>query len=91
MAMLNELTIAEAGAGLAAGDFTARELTDVYLAAMDAATGLNAYTAPTPERAQNMADASDARRVLGDTLGPLDGIPLAVSYTHLTLPTTPYE
>ncbi|MBO22754.1 MAG: Asp-tRNA(Asn)/Glu-tRNA(Gln) amidotransferase GatCAB subunit A [Rhodospirillaceae bacterium] len=78
MAMLNELTIAEAGAGLAAGDFTARELTDVYLAAMDAATGLNAYTAPTPERAQNMADASDARRVLGDTLGPLDGIPLAV-------------
>ena len=44
MAELTDLTIAEAGARLDAGDFTARELTDAYLAAMDAASGLNAYT-----------------------------------------------
>jgi len=78
MAGLTDLTIAEAGAGLDAGDFTARELTDAYLAAMDAASGLNAYTASTPERAREMADASDARRGSGDAAGPLDGIPLAI-------------
>ncbi len=78
MAGLTDLTIAEAGAGLDAGDFTARELTDAYLVAMDAASGLNAYTAPTPERAREMADASDARRASAAAAGPLDGIPLAI-------------
>jgi aspartyl-tRNA(Asn)/glutamyl-tRNA(Gln) amidotransferase subunit A len=78
MAELTDLTIAEAGAGLDAGDFTARELTDAYLVAMDAASGLNAYTAPTPERAREMADASDARRASAAAAGPLDGIPLAI-------------
>ena len=51
MAALTDLTVAEAATGLNAGDFTARELTDAYLAAMEDAEDLNAYTAPTPERA----------------------------------------
>ena len=43
MAALTDLTIAEAGAGLDKRDFTARELTDAYLVAMESARDLNAY------------------------------------------------
>ncbi|MFT5180795.1 MAG: aspartyl-tRNA(Asn)/glutamyl-tRNA(Gln) amidotransferase subunit A [Alphaproteobacteria bacterium] len=75
---LTQFTIAEAGAGLAAGDFSARELTQAHLDAMAAARGLNAYTVETPDKALAMADASDERRAQGKTLGPLDGIPLAI-------------
>ncbi|MEL0143727.1 MAG: Asp-tRNA(Asn)/Glu-tRNA(Gln) amidotransferase subunit GatA [Alphaproteobacteria bacterium] len=78
MAKLTDLTIAEAGVGLAAGDFTARELTDAYLLEMEASRGLNAYFEETPERAREMAEASDARRGRGEASGPLDGIPLAI-------------
>ncbi|MBS28587.1 MAG: Asp-tRNA(Asn)/Glu-tRNA(Gln) amidotransferase GatCAB subunit A [Alphaproteobacteria bacterium] len=78
MAALTDLTIAEAGAGLASGEFTARELTDAYLSAMEGARDLNAYIAETPEQARSMADASDARRAKGAAAGPLDGIPLAI-------------
>lgn len=78
MAALTDLTIAEAGAALAKGDFTARELTDAYLAAMETARGLNAYIEETPERARDTADASDTRRAAGKANGPLDGIPLAI-------------
>lgn len=78
MAALTDLTIAEAGAALAKGDFTARELTDAYLAAMETARGLNAYIEETPERARDMADASDTRRAADKANGPLDGIPLAI-------------
>ncbi|MFB0922403.1 MAG: Asp-tRNA(Asn)/Glu-tRNA(Gln) amidotransferase subunit GatA, partial [Alphaproteobacteria bacterium] len=52
MAALTDLTIAEAGAGLDKRDFTARELTDAYLVAMESARDLNAYIEETPERAQ---------------------------------------
>jgi aspartyl-tRNA(Asn)/glutamyl-tRNA(Gln) amidotransferase subunit A len=78
MAALTDLTIAEAGAGLDKRDFTARELTDAYLVAMESARDLNAYIEETPERAQAMAEVSDARRASGNAAGPLDGIPLAI-------------
>ncbi|MBT6536815.1 MAG: Asp-tRNA(Asn)/Glu-tRNA(Gln) amidotransferase subunit GatA, partial [Rhodospirillaceae bacterium] len=57
MAALTDLTIAEAGAGLDKRDFTARELTDAYLVAMESTRDLNAYIEETPERAQSMAEA----------------------------------
>ncbi len=78
MADLTDLTIDEAGAGLSSGEFSARELTDAFLAAIEGARGLNAFVEETPERAREMADASDARRVKGNAAGPLDGIPLAI-------------
>ena len=78
MAALTDLTIAEAGAGLDKRDFTARELTDAYLVAMESTRDLNAYIEETPERAHAMAEASDARRASGNAAGPLDGIPLAI-------------
>ena len=74
---LTHLTIAEALDGLAAGTFSARELTQAHLDAMAAGKALNAYITETPEQALAMADASDARRAEGKAL-PLDGVPVAV-------------
>ncbi|HEV7416705.1 MAG TPA: Asp-tRNA(Asn)/Glu-tRNA(Gln) amidotransferase subunit GatA, partial [Tianweitania sediminis] len=53
MSDLTHLTIAEARAKLATKDFTALELTDAYLGAIDAANDtLNAYVAVTHEQAR---------------------------------------
>ncbi len=75
---LTQLTIADAGAGLAAGDISARELAQAHLDAMAAARDLNAFSCETPDKALAMADAADDRRARGAALGPLDGIPTAV-------------
>jgi aspartyl-tRNA(Asn)/glutamyl-tRNA(Gln) amidotransferase subunit A len=74
---LTTLTIAQARKGLAKKDFTAAELADAHLAAMERARALNAYVLETPERASAMAKVADARIAKG-TAGPLEGIPLAV-------------
>ena len=78
MADSTDMTIANARDALSAGDVSARELTEAHIAAMGAARGLNAFITETPERALADADASDARRAKGETLGALDGIPLAI-------------
>ena len=77
MSGLTGLTLAEARAGLRAKEFSARELTAAYVAAMEAARPLNAYITETPEQAFDMAAAADARLATGAGL-PLDGIPIAV-------------
>src|SRR3954469_5524047 len=74
---LTSLTIAQARSGLAKKDFTAAELADAHLAAMERARVLNAYVLETPERANAMAKAADARIAKG-AAGPLEGIPLAI-------------
>jgi aspartyl-tRNA(Asn)/glutamyl-tRNA(Gln) amidotransferase subunit A len=76
-AALTELSLAEARAGLAAKQFSARELAEAYIAAMAAARPLNAYITETPEIALEMAAASDERLARGTAL-PLDGIPIAI-------------
>ena len=78
MAALNRLTIAAARDGLAAGTFSAVELTEAHLQAMGDASGLNAFITTTPEVALAGAAEADARRAKGETRGPLDGIPLAI-------------
>ncbi len=83
MTALTSLTIAEARAGLAKKEFTAAELTDAHLSAMEKARALNAYVLETPERARAMAKAADARIAKG-TAGPLEGIPLAVKDSFCT-------
>ena len=75
---LTKLGVAEARAGLIAGDFTSEELTDANLAAMEAGRGLNAFITPTPEIAMQRARQSDIRRAGGEALGPMDGVPIAV-------------
>ncbi len=77
MSDLTRLTIAEARAALDAKQFTSLELTDAYLAAMEAHRDLNAYILETPEKAREMAKASDQRIAAGKA-GPLEGIPLGI-------------
>jgi aspartyl-tRNA(Asn)/glutamyl-tRNA(Gln) amidotransferase subunit A len=74
--MLTELSIAQARTGLDRGDFSARELTQAHLAAIEALNPvLNALITVTPELALRQADAADAAR---GTDQPLRGIPLAI-------------
>jgi aspartyl-tRNA(Asn)/glutamyl-tRNA(Gln) amidotransferase subunit A len=77
-ASLTQMTMAEAGDRLAAGDFTSEELTQAHLDATEAARDLNAYVTETPELALERAKQSDARRSKGESVGALDGIPLAI-------------
>ena len=77
-ARLTELTIAGARDGLVDGSFSALELAEAHIDAMEAARGLNAFITETPEVARERARASDARRAKGGAAGPMDGIPIAV-------------
>ncbi|WP_312410003.1 Asp-tRNA(Asn)/Glu-tRNA(Gln) amidotransferase subunit GatA [Shinella sp.] len=78
MTDLTRLTIAEAREKLSAKEIKAVELTDAYLSAIEAANpAINAYVAVTPERAREMAKASDARFAEGKA-GALEGIPLGI-------------
>ena len=77
MSELTTLTIADARAGLKQKKFSAAELADAHLAAIEKARSLNAYVLETPERASAMAKAADARIAKGEA-GPLEGIPLAI-------------
>src|SRR6185437_4922629 len=77
MTALTELTMAAARAGLAKRDFSARELTEAHIAAVEAARPLNAFVTETPERALEMAARSDERLHRGEAR-PLEGLPIAI-------------
>jgi aspartyl-tRNA(Asn)/glutamyl-tRNA(Gln) amidotransferase subunit A len=77
MTDLNRLTIAAARDALRKKDFSATELANAHIAALEAARGLNAYVLETPEHARAQAARSDARIATGEA-GPLEGIPLGV-------------
>jgi aspartyl-tRNA(Asn)/glutamyl-tRNA(Gln) amidotransferase subunit A len=77
MSDLTRLTIAEARDALANKEFSAVDLTDAYIAAMEAHRDLNAYIIETPEKAREMAKASDERIAAGKA-GALEGIPLGI-------------
>ena len=66
--------------GLAAKEFSAREVAEQSLARIDAVDGtVNAFLEVTPEAALAKADEVDAAIAAGifDTLGPLAGVPVA--------------
>ena len=76
MTDLTTLTLSQARDGLAKKSFTATELTEAFVKAIEAGNGvLNAYVLPTPELAIAKANASDARLMKGDAR-LLEGIPL---------------
>ena len=77
MTALNHLTIAEARAGLAARKFSARELAEAHVKAVEEIRPLNAFLTETPEQALAMAAESDVRLAKGES-GWLEGIPLAI-------------
>jgi len=88
MIEVTEVSIAELRAALESGRTTAVELVKAYLARIDAYDGpdtptkLNAVVVRNPE-ALKEAEASDARRAHGETLGPLDGIPYTAKDSYL--------
>ena len=77
MTDLTSLTLADARDRLRRREFSATELADAHLAAMEQARALNAYVLETPERARAMAQAADARLEAGDAR-PLEGLALGV-------------
>jgi aspartyl-tRNA(Asn)/glutamyl-tRNA(Gln) amidotransferase subunit A len=77
MTELTALTLADARDGLRRRDFSAAELADAHLAAMENARALNAYVLETPDRARAMAAAADARLAAGEAR-PLDGLALGI-------------
>jgi len=77
-AALTDLGIAQARAGLASGAFSAVELAEAHIRAIEGARDLNAFITETPDIALARAKDSDARRAKGETRGPMDGVPVAV-------------
>ncbi len=77
MTELVNLHISEALDLLNKKEISSVELTKAHLSEMEKARFLNAYITETPERALADAEASDKRRANGDSLGALDGIPIA--------------
>jgi aspartyl-tRNA(Asn)/glutamyl-tRNA(Gln) amidotransferase subunit A len=74
---LASLTLAQARDALRRKDFSATELVDAYLAALEQARVLNAFVLETPERARAMARAADEKLAKGQG-GSLEGLPLAI-------------
>jgi AtzE family amidohydrolase len=69
----------EIASKVSSGQISARAVIDTVLARIDAINpAVNAFTDVTAERARQTADALDARRARGETLGPLAGVPFAV-------------
>ncbi len=77
MSGLTTKTITELREGFRGGEFSAREITEAFNAAVAAGRALNAYTVETPELALAAAEAADAARAAGE-LKPLSGIPLGI-------------
>ncbi len=76
MTDLTTLTLTEARDGLRKKDFTATELTQAFLRAIEASNeSLNAFVLPTPDHALAQAKVSDARLAKGEPR-PLEGISL---------------
>ena len=77
MTDLTTLTIAQTRAALANKEFTAVELADAHLSAIERARALNAFVVETPDKARAMAKAADVR-IGKREARPLEGIPIAV-------------
>jgi len=77
MTELTSLTLADARDRLRRREFSAIELAQAHLAAMEKARALNAYVLETPDQALAMARQADARLKSGDAR-PLEGIALGI-------------
>ena len=77
MTGLADLTLAEARECLRKREFSAVELANAHLAAMERARALNAFVLETPDIARSMAEKADVRLRAGEAR-PLEGIPLGI-------------
>ncbi len=88
---LVHLSLLDLSARIERGEVRAREAAEAALSRIDASDAkVGAFLTVTAEEALRQADASDARRVRGERLSPLDGVPLALKDLFLTegIPTT---
>ncbi len=78
MTDLTKRTVAQAREDLKAKRYSAEELTEAHIKQMEATRHLNAYVLETPEHALSAARETDRRLASGESLLPLDGIPLGI-------------
>ena len=72
------LSAAQIAAGVAAGDFSAREVAQAALANVESREGdVHAFLEVSSELALQAADAIDAKRAAGEQLPPMAGVPCA--------------
>ncbi len=83
MTKLTDLTLTEAKEGLANKEFSATDLTQAFIQAVEDNRHLNAYVTETPELALEQAKASDARLANG-TARKLEGLPIAIKDLYCT-------
>ena len=84
MTDLTSLSLAQARDALRAREFSAIELTEAYLSAIEKARVLNAFVLETPDRAREMARISDTRLAKGEG-GALEGLPLGIKDLFCTV------
>lgn len=78
MTNYTDLTLTQIRDGVRDGDFKAREVAEAFNANVAAADALNAFIVKTPEKALAAADAVDAARAKGETLGKMAGVPIGM-------------
>src|SRR5262245_42009260 len=84
-AELTTLSIAEAGRLMASGDLTSLELTEAFLARIDAVDRkIASFVTLTAERARIAAKQADMEMSQGLNRGPLHGIPIALKDIYET-------
>ena len=75
---IDALSAAQIAAGVAAGDFSAREVAQAALANVESREGdVHAFLVVSSELALQAADAIDAKRAAGEQLPPMAGVPCA--------------
>ena len=75
---IDVLSAAQIAAGVAAGDFSAREVAQAALANVESREGdVHAFLEVSSELALQAADAIDAKRAAGEQLPPMAGVPCA--------------
>ncbi len=83
MSDLTDLSLAEARDALVKKEISAVDLAKAQIAAIEKARTLNCFIVETPEKALEMAAASDQRLAAGQA-GPLEGIPLGIKDLYCT-------
>ena len=78
MTDLTQLGVKAIRDGVAAGEFTAREVAEAFNANVAAAKDLNAFIVATPEKVLEAADKVDADRAAGKPLGAMAGVPIGM-------------
>lgn len=83
MSQLTDFTLAQVRDGLKAKEFSAQEVTEAYITAIDGADALNTFIVKTPDIARAQAAASDAKIAKGEG-GALEGVPLGIKDLYCT-------